>query len=87
MEVPPNTTATVRLPQAKLETVTEGGKPVQGLDGVTASRQDGETTVVDVGSGPVPVRLEISGARGSSGASGASGAQGAAGACAAPRAP
>jgi alpha-L-rhamnosidase len=51
VDVPPNTTATVRMPNAKLEAVTEGGKPIQGLDGVTASRQDGETTVVEVGSG------------------------------------
>jgi alpha-L-rhamnosidase len=51
VDVPANTTATVRLPNAKLETVTDGGKPIQGLDGVTASRQDGETAVVDVGSG------------------------------------
>jgi alpha-L-rhamnosidase len=51
VDVPPNTTATVRLPNAKLEAVTEGGKPIQGLDGVTASRQDGETAVVEVGSG------------------------------------
>jgi alpha-L-rhamnosidase len=51
VDVPPNTTATVRVPNAKLEAVTEGGKPIQGLDGVTASRQDGETAVVEVGSG------------------------------------
>jgi alpha-L-rhamnosidase len=51
VDVPPNTTATVHLPNAKLEAVTEGGKPIQGLDGVTASRQDGETAVVEVGSG------------------------------------
>jgi alpha-L-rhamnosidase len=51
VDVPANTMATIRLPNAKLEAVTEGGKPIQGLDGVTASRQDGETAVVDVGSG------------------------------------
>jgi alpha-L-rhamnosidase len=51
VEIPANTTATVRLPRAKLESVTEGGKPVQGLDGVTASRQDGENTIMEVGSG------------------------------------
>jgi hypothetical protein len=39
------------MPNAKLEAVTEGGKPIQGRDGVTASRQDGETAVVEVGSG------------------------------------
>jgi alpha-L-rhamnosidase len=51
VEVPANTTATVRLPKAKLESVTEAGKPVQGLDGVTASRQDGEEAVLEIGSG------------------------------------
>jgi alpha-L-rhamnosidase len=51
VEAPANTTATVRIPSAKLESVTEGGKPLQGLDGVTASRQAGDTVVVDVGSG------------------------------------
>ena len=51
VEVPANTTATVRLPNAKLEAVTEGGKAIQGLDGVTGSRQDGGTAIVDVGSG------------------------------------
>ena len=51
VEAPANTTATVRIPDAKLESVTEGGKPLQGLDGVTASRQAGDTVVVDVGSG------------------------------------
>jgi len=50
VEVPANTTATVRLP-AKLESVTEGGKPVQGLDGVTASRQDGDDAIIEIGSG------------------------------------
>ena len=51
VEVPANTTATVRLPKATLQSVTEGGKPVQGLDGVTASRQDGESAIVEIGSG------------------------------------
>ncbi len=51
VEIPANTSATVRLPQAKPENVTEGGKPIQGLDGISASRQDSDATVLDVGSG------------------------------------
>ena len=51
VEAPANTTATVRIPSAKLESVTEGGQPIQGRDGVTSSRQAGDTVVVEVGSG------------------------------------
>ncbi len=51
VEVPANTTASVRLPDATVDSVTEGGKPVQGLDGITGARQDGERAVVEVGSG------------------------------------
>ncbi len=49
--VPPNTTATVRIPDARLDRVTEGGRPVQSTDGVTGAAQDGDATVLDVGSG------------------------------------
>ena len=51
VDVPPNTTATVRLPGATLASVTEGGKALTGLDGVTGSRQNGADAVVEVGSG------------------------------------
>ena len=45
IEVPANTTATVRLPGAKVEDVTEGGKLLQG------ARQIEDAAFVDVGSG------------------------------------
>jgi alpha-L-rhamnosidase len=51
VEVPPNTRATVRLPKAKLAAVTESGKTLADGNGVTSRRQDGEATVVEIGSG------------------------------------
>jgi len=49
--VPPNTRATVRLPQAALAQVTEGGRALGAVEGVTGSRQEGQGVVVEVGSG------------------------------------
>ena len=51
IQVPPNTTATVRLPKAKLEQVTEGQKPLTSRADIFSARQAGDTVVVDVGSG------------------------------------
>ena len=51
VEVPPNTTATVRLPAARVASVTESGRPLAAAGGITATRQDGDVVVVDVGSG------------------------------------
>ena len=51
VEVPPNSRATVRLPKADLSGVTEAGKPLSEGNGVTGRRQDGDATVIDVGSG------------------------------------
>ena len=51
VEVPPNTRATVRLPRAQLAGVTESGKPLADGDCVTGRRQDGDSSVVEVGSG------------------------------------
>ena len=51
VEVPANTRATVRLPKAQLADVTEGGQPLAGGDGISGPRQDGDTVVVEVGSG------------------------------------
>lgn len=44
VEIPANTRATVRLPKARLSDVTK-------VDGVTTMRQDGDSVVVEVGSG------------------------------------
>ena len=51
VEIPANTTATIRLPGARLDDVTEGGRRLVAGDGITASRQDGPDVVVDAGSG------------------------------------
>src|SRR5437016_7623358 len=51
VEVPPNTTATVRLSKAKLEGVSEGGKPLAGRADLSGARQAGDDVVVEVGSG------------------------------------
>jgi alpha-L-rhamnosidase len=49
--VPANTTATVRLLCAALTEVTEGGVPLGDAVGVKRVTQDGDTVVVEVGSG------------------------------------
>ena len=51
VEVPPNTTATVRLSKAKLEQVTEGQKPLARRADLLGARQVGDAVLVDVGSG------------------------------------
>jgi alpha-L-rhamnosidase len=49
--VPPNTTATVHLPEATAGTVTEGGLPAGEAPGVRTLAQGEGETVVEVGSG------------------------------------
>lgn len=52
VEVPVNTQATVRLPKAKLASVTEGGAAMQKANGIVREpQQDGDFVVVEVGSG------------------------------------
>ena len=51
VEVPANTTATIRLPGARLADVTEGGQALTAATGLTAPRQDGPDVVVEAGSG------------------------------------
>jgi alpha-L-rhamnosidase len=51
VEVPPNATATVRLPGAHLADVTEGDHALAAGNGIASSRQDGEAAVVEIGSG------------------------------------
>src|SRR5207302_11037729 len=51
VEVPANTTATVRLPKAKLEQASEGGKSLTGRADLSGARQAGDDVVVEVGSG------------------------------------
>jgi alpha-L-rhamnosidase len=51
VEIPPNTTATVRLPKATIETVLEQGQPLSKAPGVMRSTQDRQTAVIEAGSG------------------------------------
>jgi alpha-L-rhamnosidase len=51
IEVPTNTTATVRLPNAKLEETTEGQKALSGRSDLRDARQARDAVLVEVGSG------------------------------------
>jgi len=51
IEIPSNTTATVRLPRAKLADVREGGKRLASSEAITNALQDGDAVVMHVGSG------------------------------------
>lgn len=51
VEVPPNTTATVRVPGAKLADLTEGGQPISARAEFSAAKQVGDAVVLEVGSG------------------------------------
>ena len=51
IQVPPNTTATVRLPKTRLPQVTEGQKPLTNRADISSARQVGDAVLVDVGSG------------------------------------
>jgi len=51
IEIPANTTATVRLPGAKLADVIENGKPLSKAKGIKSSQQADDAVVLEVGSG------------------------------------
>jgi alpha-L-rhamnosidase len=51
VEVPANTSATIRMPGARLAGVTEGGQALASAPGLTSPRQDGPDVVVEAGSG------------------------------------
>jgi alpha-L-rhamnosidase len=51
VDIPPNTTATVRLPKAKLSNVKESGKSLDNSETITDIHQDGDAVVMRVGSG------------------------------------
>jgi alpha-L-rhamnosidase len=61
IEVPPNATATVRLPKAKLEQTTEGQKPLAGRTDLSGARQAGDAVLVEVGSGTYLFESALSG--------------------------
>jgi alpha-L-rhamnosidase len=49
--IPANTTATVWVPSAASSNVSEGGRALEQADGVRLLRQDGDRTIVAIGSG------------------------------------
>ncbi len=49
--IPPNTTATVRLPNAVLSQVTEGGRPLADAPGIGRAVQEDKAVAVEIGSG------------------------------------
>jgi alpha-L-rhamnosidase len=51
VEVPANTHATVRLPHAGLADVVESGHPLSNADGIRAAREDGDSVLLEIGSG------------------------------------
>jgi alpha-L-rhamnosidase len=51
VSIPANTTATVFVPAARAADVTEGGRPLEGADGVKFLRMEGGHVVLAVGSG------------------------------------
>lgn len=50
VEIPPNTSAKLRMPERLID-VVERGVPAANVDGVLAAYQDGETLVLELGSG------------------------------------
>src|SRR5713226_577899 len=63
IEVPANTTATVRLPKAKLGEVSEGGKPLADRADISGARQAGEAVVLEVGSGKYVFEIAFAGTK------------------------
>jgi alpha-L-rhamnosidase len=49
--IPPNTAATVHVPAASADTVTEGGAPAARSAGVSFLRTEGDRAVFEIGSG------------------------------------
>ncbi|MGB2623670.1 MAG: glycoside hydrolase family 78 protein [Candidatus Acidiferrum sp.] len=63
IEVPANTTATVRLPDAKLEQASEEGKPLEGRADILRARQAGNGVMLEVGSGKYVFESAYSGTK------------------------
>ena len=51
VEIPANTRATVRLPGAALDKVTEGGEALAKGAGIASARQEGDSVIAETGSG------------------------------------
>ncbi|HEV2269759.1 MAG TPA: family 78 glycoside hydrolase catalytic domain [Steroidobacteraceae bacterium] len=59
VDIPPNSTATVRLPHARLPEITESGGSIWQAAGVTGIRQVAENVFVDIGSGHYEFRYDL----------------------------
>ena len=51
IEIPPNTSAILRIPLASAKDLLEGGRQVKKVPGILAISQDADATVISVGSG------------------------------------
>jgi alpha-L-rhamnosidase len=51
LTVPPNTSATVKLPAARVSQITESGHPLSAAAGVVRVRDNGTTATLSIGSG------------------------------------
>lgn len=51
VEVPANTRATVRLPKAQVANITESGRAAANGNGITGVRQEGDSVIIEIGSG------------------------------------
>jgi alpha-L-rhamnosidase len=66
IEIPANTTATVVLPAASANTVTEGGTSLSAAPGVTVLREGGGAVECSVGSGRYAFAVAVTGRAGGS---------------------
>lgn len=57
VEIPANVTGTITLPAKDVASVTEGGKPLAGVSGISGVRQEGGNVVCTVGSGKYTFRV------------------------------
>lgn len=51
VEIPPNTTATIKLPSTKINDLRENGTPLSKSDGIIKISQQSDTAVIQAGSG------------------------------------
>lgn len=65
--VPANTTATIRLPHAKLEDVTEGGAALQSAEGIANAHQDADSVSMEAGSGSYAFHFKTTDSRSATG--------------------
>ena len=59
VDVPPNSTATVQLPDARLAQVTESGKPLSQAVGLAGGSQAKDKVVIQIGSGHYEFRYPL----------------------------